>query len=253
MQYIFQGHLGKLMRPSERKSNQIRKLEIETNVLNSAEGSCMIRLGDTHVICSASLEEGVPRFLRGKGSGWITAEYGMLPRSTHDRMKREAAQGKQGGRTQEIQRLIGRSLRAAVDLKLLGERQIIIDCDVINADGGTRTAAITGSYVALYLAFRNMLGTRLLRTNPMKMQVAAISSGIYKGEAVVDLDYIEDSAAEVDANFVFASDGRLIEVQACAEQEPFSEEQFAQMLKLAKQGAGEMMAAQNQALLSLGG
>lgn len=239
------------MRPSERKHGQIRKLEIETDVLNSAEGSCMIRLGNTHVICSASLEDGVPRFLRGKNSGWITAEYGMLPRSTHERMKREAAQGKQGGRTQEIQRLIGRSLRTAVDLKALGERQIIVDCDVINADGSTRTAAITGSYVALYLAFRNMMGRRILKVNPMRMQVAAISCGIYKGEAVVDLDYAEDSEAEVDANFVFASDGRLIEIQGCAEKEPFSEEQFAQMLKLAKVGAGKLMTAQNHVLLGL--
>lgn len=211
----------------------------------------MIRLGGTHVICSASLDDGVPRFLRGQNSGWITAEYGMLPRSTSERMKREAAQGKQGGRTQEIQRLIGRSLRAAVDLKALGERQILIDCDVINADGGTRTAAITGAYVALYLAFRDMIGKRILRVNPMKLQVAAISCGVYKDKAICDLDYPEDSDAEVDANFVFSSDGRIIEVQGSAEKEPFSEEQFAEMLQLAKQGAGDLFAAQNKALLGL--
>jgi ribonuclease PH len=239
------------MRPSGRKPSQIRELSIETGVLNSAEGSCMIRLGGTHVICSASLDDGVPRFLRGQNSGWITAEYGMLPRSTSERMKREAAQGKQGGRTQEIQRLIGRSLRAAVDLKALGEKQILIDCDVINADGGTRTAAITGAYVALYLAFRDMIGKRILRVNPMKLQVAAISCGVYKDKAICDLDYPEDSDAEVDANFVFSSDGRIIEVQGSAEKEPFSEEQFAEMLQLAKQGVGDLFAAQNKALLGL--
>jgi ribonuclease PH len=197
------------------------------------------------------LDDGVPRFLRGQNHGWITAEYGMLPRSTSQRMKREAAQGKQGGRTQEIQRLIGRSLRAAVDLKALGERQILIDCDVINADGGTRTAAITGAYVALSLAFRDMVGKRILRANPMKLQVAAISCGIYKGEAIADLDYLEDSDADVDANFVFSSDGRIIEVQGAAEKEPFSEEEFAEMLQLAKKGASDLFAAQNQALLGL--
>ncbi len=239
------------MRISGRKPSQIRELTIETNVLNHAEGSCMIKLGNTHVICSATLEDGVPRFLRGQNHGWVTAEYGMLPRSTSGRMKREASQGKQGGRTHEIQRLIGRSLRAAVDLKALGERQILIDCDVINADGGTRTAAITGSYVALYLAFKDMMRKRIIKTNPMKLQIAAISCGIYKGQPIVDLDYPEDSDADVDANFVLASDGRMIEVQGSAEKEPFSDEQFVEMLSLAKQGASTLMAYQNKVLLGL--
>lgn len=191
------------MRPSKRKNNQLRKILIEPNVLNHAEGSCIIKFGNTHVICSASFDDTVPRFLKGQNKGWATAEYGMLPRSTNQRMRRESSNGKQGGRTLEIQRLIGRSMRAAIDLNLLGERQILIDCDVINADGGTRTAAITGSYVALHLAIRNLMDRKILRKNPLTSQIAAISCGIYNGETIVDLDYDEDSTAEVDANFVF--------------------------------------------------
>ncbi len=239
------------MRPSKRKNDQLREIIVETNVLNHAEGSCMIKFGNTHVICSASLDEYVPPFLKGKGQGWITAEYGMLPRSTNQRMRRESAQGKQSGRTQEIQRLIGRSLRTAVDLKVLGERQILIDCDVINADGGTRTAAITGSYIALHLAVSKLLDRRIIRNNPIILQVAAISCGVRNGEVVVDLDYDEDSDAEVDANFVFASSGKIIEIQGTAEKEPFSEESFLEMLKLAKKATSELFLMQNKILLGL--
>ena len=177
------------MRPSGRKFNQLREISIEPSILKHAEGSCIVKFGNTHVICSASIDESVPRFLKGRGNGWVTAEYGMLPRSTKERMQRESSSGKQGGRTLEIQRLIGRSMRAAVDLKVLGERQIYIDCDVVNADGGTRTAAITGSYVALHLAIRTMMDKKIIRTNPLIAQVAAISCGIYKGKAVLDLYY----------------------------------------------------------------
>ncbi len=239
------------MRPSKRKNDELRQVIIETNFLNNAEGSCMIKFGNTHIICSASIDETVPGFLRGKNQGWLTAEYGMLPRSTHQRMKREATQGKASGRTQEIQRLIGRSLRAVVDLKTLGERQILIDCDVINADGGTRTAAITGSYIALYLAIQNLASKKLLKSNPIISQVAAISCGIRNNEVILDLDYVEDSDAEVDANFVFSSSGKLIEIQGSAEKEPFSEEQFFEMLQIAKKGASELFALQNKALLKI--
>lgn len=239
------------MRPSKRKNDELRQVIIETNFLNNAEGSCMIKFGSTHIICSASIDETVPGFLRGKNQGWLTAEYGMLPRSTHQRMKREATQGKASGRTQEIQRLIGRSLRAVVDLKTLGERQILIDCDVINADGGTRTAAITGSYIALYLAIQNLASKKLLKSNPIISQVAAISCGIRNNEVILDLDYVEDSDAAVDANFVFSSSGKLIEIQGSAEKEPFSEEQFFEMLKIAKKGASELFALQNKALLKI--
>jgi ribonuclease PH len=237
------------MRPSKRKPNQIRDISIETGILRHAEGSCIIKFGNTHVICSASFDEEVPRFLRGKNSGWVTAEYGMLPRSTGQRMRREASSGGQSGRTYEIQRLIGRSMRAAVDLKALGERQILIDCDVINADGGTRTAAITGSYVALALAIRQAIDTRLIRANPLKSQIAAISCGIYNGEVVTDLDYIEDSNAEVDANFVFNSNGNMIEVQGTGESGDFSEAQFIEMMKLAKDSAEQLFAIQTKSLL----
>lgn len=239
------------MRPSKRKNNELREVTIETNVLKNSEGSCLIKFGNTHVICSATVEESLPPFLRGKNQGWITAEYGMLPRSTNERMKRESSQGKQSGRTQEIQRLIGRSVRAIIDLKKLGERQILIDCDVINADGGTRTASITGAYVALYLAIAQLMNKRLIKENPLTSQVAAISCGIRKDTAILDLDYIEDSDAEVDANFVFGSDGNLIEIQGTAEQKRFSEEQFIEMLRLAKLGATELFAIQNKAILSL--
>ena len=240
------------MRPSGRKFNQLRDITIETGVLlNNPHGSCMIKIGNTHVICSATVDENVPRFLRNQGQGWVTAEYGMLPASTNSRIKREAAQGKIGGRTQEIQRLIGRSLRAAIDLKALGERQILIDCDVINADGGTRTASITGSYVALHLALSNLVKQRVLKVNPLTTQIAAISCGIYKDHAIVDLDYPEDSDAEVDANFVFTSNGDLVEIQGSAEGSPFSPAQLNEMMELAKAASEKLFAAQNKALLGL--
>ncbi len=237
------------MRPSGRKFNQLREISIETSILKYAEGSCLVKFGNTHVMCSASLDDSVPRFLKGRGNGWITAEYGMLPRSTKDRMNREASNGKQGGRTLEIQRLIGRSMRAAVDLKALGERQIYIDCDVINADGGTRTAAITGSYIALNLAIRLMMEKKIIRANPLITQVAAISCGIYKDNAVIDLDYAEDSNAEVDANFVFNQKGNLIEIQGTGEESDFTTEQLLEMLKLASEGCSELFRLQNQVLL----
>ena len=237
------------MRPSGRKFNQLREISIEPSTLKYAEGSCLVKFGNTHVMCSASLDDSVPRFLKGKGNGWITAEYGMLPRSTKDRMNREASNGKQGGRTLEIQRLIGRSMRAALDLKALGERQIYIDCDVINADGGTRTAAITGSYIALHLAIRFMMEKKIIKTNPLITQVAAISCGIYKGRAVIDLDYAEDSTAEVDANFVFNQKGNLIEIQGPGEESDFTTEQLLEMLKIASEGCRELFRLQNQVLL----
>ncbi len=237
------------MRPSKRTPQQMREVSIETNILNHAEGSCLIKFGNTHVICSASLDESVPRFLRHTGSGWVSAEYSMLPRSTGTRMQRESSRGKQGGRTLEIQRLIGRSMRAAIDLKSLGERQILIDCDVINADGGTRTAAITGSYIALHLCIRKMLDNKIIRKNPLISQIAAISCGIYKGQAVSDLDYAEDSEAEVDANFVFNQKGNLIEIQGTGEESDFTTDQLMQMLELAKKSASELFAEQNKILM----
>jgi ribonuclease PH len=239
------------MRPSKRKPNQLRAISIEPGILDHAEGSCVIKYGNTHVICSASLDESVPRFLKGKNSGWITAEYGMLPRSTNQRMRREASNGKQSGRTLEIQRLIGRAMRAAVDMKILGERQILIDCDVINADGGTRTAAITGSYVALHLAIRSLIDRKILGDNPLTSQIAAISCGIYKGVAVVDLDYAEDSTAEVDANFVFNQKGNLIEIQGTGEESDFTTKQLLEMLELASDAAADLFKLQNQVLLDL--
>lgn len=238
-----------MFRPSKRKNNQTREISIEKNILHNADGSCLIKFGNTQVICSASIENSVPRFLKGKNTGWITAEYGMLPRSTEQRMQREATKGSQGGRTQEIQRLIGRSLRSMINLKFLGERQIIIDCDVINADGGTRTAAITGSYVALHLAIRSLLDKKIIKNNPLKCQIAAISCGIYQGQAIVDLDYIEDSNAEVDANFVFSSTGNIIEVQATGEKSDFNQQQFIDMLTLAQEAASKLFQIQNQVLL----
>ncbi|WP_395476314.1 ribonuclease PH [Rickettsia endosymbiont of Pantilius tunicatus] len=239
------------MRQSGRKSNQLRPISLELSPLINAEGSCLIKIGNTHVMCSASYDTTVPPFLRNQNRGWITAEYSMLPGSTSQRNKREAVQGKQSGRTQEIQRLIGRTMRLIIDLQKLGERQITIDCDVINADGGTRTAAITGSYVALHLAIRSLMKKRILKINPLINQVAAVSCGIYKGQPILDLDYLEDSDAEVDSNFVFAGNGNLIEIQGTAEKKPFSEEQFLEMLKLAKAGASELFKLQNQVLLNL--
>jgi ribonuclease PH len=239
------------MRQSKRQNDQMREVVIEPNFIRQAEGSCLIKFGETHVVCSASVDDRVPRFLKGQNSGWVTAEYGMLPRSTGSRMDRESAQGRQSGRTQEIQRLIGRSMRSAVDLKLLGERQIVIDCDVINADGGTRTAAITGGYIALHLAVRTLLDRKVIRTNPLKTQIAAISCGVYKGEAMTDLDYFEDSRAEVDANFVFNSSGNMVEVQGTGEAGDFSEDKFIEMIKLAKKSVSELFQIQNHVLLKL--
>jgi ribonuclease PH len=239
------------MRLSDRKLNQVRPVTLELGVALNAEGSCLIKMGNTHVLCTASVEESIPPFLRGQGQGWITAEYGLLPRSTHTRAKREAASGKQSARTQEIQRLISRSLRSVIDLKLLGERQIIIDCDVLNADGGTRTASITGSYVALHLAISHLISKRFIKHNPLVSQVAAVSCGIHNGTVLTDLDYAEDSTAEVDANFVFSSNGQLVEVQGTAEKGTFSEEQFMNMLKAAKQATSELFLIQNKALLNL--
>ncbi len=238
-------------RVSGRKNTQLRPITIETSVLNHAEGSCLIKCGNTHIICSATFENNVPRFLKGQNHGWITAEYGMLPRCTAERIKREAKSGKVSGRTQEIERLIGRALRAAVNLKALGERQIVIDCDVINADGGTRTAAITGSYVALHLAISKLMSKRTLSINPLLAQVAAISCGIYNNQTMIDLDYSEDSDAEVDANFVFNSDGKIIEIQAAAEKNAFTTEQLSSMITLAQSNVMELFKIQNKALLNI--
>ncbi|HEY8568580.1 ribonuclease PH [Microbulbifer sp.] len=237
-----------MQRPSGRKPEQLRDVRITRHYTRHAEGSVLVEFGDTKVLCNASVEADIPRFLRGKGSGWITAEYGMLPRSTGSRMGREAARGKQGGRTVEIQRLIGRSLRAAVDLKLLGEHQITIDCDVIQADGGTRTASITGACVALVDALRYMQREKMIDTDPLKNMVAAISVGIYQGVPVLDLDYPEDSNADTDMNLVMAEDGGMIEVQGTAEGAPFTEQQFAEMLALGKAGINELIELQKKAL-----
>lgn len=236
------------MRPSGRQPDQLRDISIEIGVSRYAEGSCLVRFGNTQVRCTASVEENVPPFLRNSGKGWVTAEYGMLPRSTHSRMGREAARGKQSGRTQEIQRLIGRSLRSVVDLKALGERQVIIDCDVIEADGGTRTAAITGGFVTLYQALRQLEVEGTIKRIPLSDHVAAVSCGIYKGTPVLDLDYDEDSAAEVDANFVMTGDGKLIEIQGTAEAAPFSVGEFETLMKLAQDGAAQLVEAQCRAL-----
>lgn len=232
------------MRPSNRQPDQIRPVTLERGFSKHAEGSCLIKFGDTHVLCTASLEERVPPWLRGGGRGWVTAEYGMLPRSTGGRMRREASAGKQSGRTQEIQRLIGRSLRAVVDMEKLGERQISIDCDVIQADGGTRTASITGAWVALHDCIAWMKARDMLTEDPLIDQVAAISCGIYKGEPVCDLDYIEDSEADTDANFVMTGGGGIVEIQGTAEGTPFSEENFAELMRLAKQGISELVSLQ---------
>jgi ribonuclease PH len=226
----------------------MRRVTLEPSALKHAEGSCLVTFGDTKVLCSASVENAPPPFLRGSGRGWVTAEYGMLPRATTDRTRREAAAGKQSGRTQEIQRLIGRSLRAVTDMALLGERQIIIDCDVLEADGGTRTASITGGFVALYQALSFLTASGLLAQLPVKDHVAAVSCGIIGGVPVLDLDYPEDSTAETDANFVITGTGGLVEVQGTAEGKPFSEEHLAEMLRLAKKGTDELIALQKRAL-----
>ena len=235
------------MRPSGRNLSQMRPISIETGVMAHAEGSCLIRVGNTHVLCTASLEETPPRFLKGTGLGWVTAEYGMLPRATNTRNRREAAQGKQSGRTQEIQRLIGRSLRAGVDRSALGERQITIDCDVIQADGGTRCASITGGWVALRLAVNKLLKAGAITSDPIMDHVAAVSCGLYAGQAVLDLDYAEDSEAGTDGNFVLTGAGRLIEVQMSAEGATFSRDQMGQLLDLAEGGMAELVAAQKAA------
>jgi ribonuclease PH len=237
-----------MTRPSGRNADQLRAVSIETNVSKYAEGSCLIKFGDTHVLCTASAEDKTPPWLKGKGQGWVTAEYGMLPRSTHQRMDREAAKGGQSGRTQEIQRLIARSLRSVVDLKALGEMQIKVDCDVIQADGGTRTAAITGGYVALALAIKHLIRIGALTKNPLRENVAAVSCGIYNGVSVLDLDYAEDSNAQADSNFVMTSNGGLVEVQATAEGEPFLPEQFDALMALARKGIAELVVVQNEAL-----
>ena len=236
------------MRPSGRQLDELRPVSIETNVTKHAEGSCMIRMGDTHVLCTATLEDRVPSFIKGSGLGWVTAEYGMLPRSTTSRMRREAASGKQGGRTVEIQRLIGRSLRAGVDRVALGERQITIDCDVIQADGGTRCAAITGGGVALRIAVNKLLKTHEIISDPLIQPVAAVSCGIYAGQAVLDLDYPEDSDAGVDGNFIMMSNKQLIEVQMSAEGSTYSRDQMMQLLNLAEKGVAELVTAQADAL-----
>jgi len=237
------------MRPSGRRTDQMRKVSFERNFSKHAEGSCFVRFGDTHVLCTASLEDKVPAWLRNGGKGWITAEYGMLPRATGERMKREAATGKQSGRTQEIQRLIGRSLRAVVDLPALGERQISIDCDVIQADGGTRTASITGAWIALHDCLKWMEARNMIRAERvLKDHVAAISCGIFANQPVIDLDYLEDSAAETDANFVMTGSGGLVEIQGTAEGKPFSEEEFATLMRLAKNGIAELVDLQKQAI-----
>jgi ribonuclease PH len=235
------------MRPSERLADALRTVTIETGVNRYAEGSCLIGFGHTKVLVTASLEEGVPGFLRGKGQGWVTAEYGMLPRATHTRGRREAAQGKQSGRTQEIQRLIGRSLRAVVDMKALGERQISLDCDVIQADGGTRTASVTGAWIALRLATKYLLDEGVITTDPILDQVAAISCGVFNGTPVLDLDYEEDSNAEADANFVLTGKGDIVEIQATGEKRGFSEGEFESLFSLARKGIGELCILQREA------
>ncbi len=236
------------MRPSNRAADEMRHVRLTRNYTMHAEGSVLVEFGNTKVLCNASVEERVPGFLRGHEQGWVTAEYGMLPRSTSERMGREAARGRQGGRTLEIQRLIGRSLRAVVDLKKLGERTITIDCDVIQADGGTRTASITGGYVALADAISHLIEKGQLKENPLTGQVASVSVGIYKGTPVLDLDYPEDSNAETDMNVVMTDSGQFIEIQGTAEGHPFSEEEMNAMLALAKKGIAELTAAQQQVL-----
>ena len=236
------------MRPSGRAPDQLRPVSLEPGFSRHAEGSCLVRFGDTHVLCTASVDEKVPPWMRNTQRGWVTAEYGMLPRSTHTRTDREAARGKQSGRTQEIQRLIGRALRAVVNLPAMGERQINIDCDVLQADGGTRTASITGSWVALHFAFERLIKEGKLAVSPITGQVAAISCGLWEGTPVLDLDYPEDSTAQADANFVLTGDGGIVEVQGTAEEKPFTEAEFLNLLSLAKKGVGELARLQRLAI-----
>ena len=236
------------MRPSGRAPDELRAITMEPGFAKHAEGSCLVKFGDTHVLCTASLEDRTPPWLRDSGRGWVTAEYGMLPRSTHQRTDREAARGKQSGRTQEIQRLIGRALRAVVDPTGFGERQIRLDCDVLQADGGTRTAAISGAYVALHQCFSTMLADRLIERMPLTDAVGAVSCGIFEGTAVLDLDYPEDSAAATDANFVMTAGGGIVEVQGTAEEAPFSEEELLRLLRLARIGCDEIFAVQRRVL-----
>ena len=236
------------MRLYGRARDALREVTLETNVTRYAEGSCLARFGNTHVLCTASVEENVPPWMRGSGKGWVTAEYGMLPRSAHSRMRREATAGKQSGRTQEIQRLIGRSLRAVIDLKALGERQITVDCDVIQADGGTRTAAITGAWVALKMATGYLIEEGVLKSDPVFGQLAAISCGVIDGETRLDLEYEEDSTAETDANFVLTADGGIVEIQATAEDKPMPEEHFTELFSLAKAGIADLAKIQRAAL-----
>lgn len=237
-----------MSRPSSRQANQMRAVSLIPHAAKYAEGSCLVKFGDTHVLCTASVDEKVPSFLRNTGLGWVTAEYGMLPRATHERTDREAAKGKQSGRTQEIQRLIGRALRAVVDRKKMGEIQIKIDCDVLQADGGTRTASITGGYVALALALRHLQKTGKITENPLIDSIAAVSCGLYQGISVLDLDYAEDSNAEADSNFVLTGRGGIVEIQGTAEQTSFSEAQFNELLRLAQKGIAELTVLQKQAL-----
>jgi len=237
------------MRPSGRAPDALRPVSLQVNPIRHAEGSCFVKFGHTHVLCTASVEARVPPFLRNSGQGWVTAEYGMLPRSTHTRTEREAARGKQSGRTQEIQRLIGRSLRSVVDLKAMGEMTVTLDCDVIQADGGTRTAAITGAWVALSLAFRKVVKNGVLAASPVRGQVAAVSCGLFKGTPVLDLDYAEDSEAEADGNFVLTADGGLVEVQATAEKRPMRPEEVDALMALAKLGCAALFKAQQEALV----
>jgi ribonuclease PH len=237
-----------MTRPSGRNANQLREIEMITGFSKHAEGSCLVKFGNTHVLCTATIEEKVPGWMKNTGKGWVTAEYGMLPRSTHSRMDREAAKGKQSGRTQEIQRLVGRALRAVVDMQGLGERQIKIDCDVLQADGGTRTASVTGGYVALTQALQHLVKLGLIPKIPLTDSVAAISCGIHEGKAVLDLDYEEDSAADTDANFVITGKGGIVEIQGTAEKDPFSQEQFLELLDLARAGCTDLKAIQEKAL-----
>ena len=237
-----------MKRPSGRANDQMRDVSLELNINKYAEGSCLVKFGDTHVLCMASVEERVPGWMRDSGRGWVTAEYGMLPRSTNSRIDREAARGKQSGRTQEIQRLIGRSLRAVTDSEKFGEIQVKVDCDVIQADGGTRTASITGGYVALYAALQKLVGLGMIESVPLTDHVAAISCGLYQGTAVLDLDYDEDSAAQADANFVFTGKGGIVEIQSTAEEFAFSEQQFNELMLLAKDGIQQLVILQRQTL-----
>jgi len=237
-----------MTRPSGRAADQLRDVSFELGFSKYAEGSCLVKFGDTHVLCTATVEEKVPGWMRGSGEGWVTAEYGMLPRSTHERMRREASSGKQSGRTQEIQRLIGRSLRAVTDLKAMGEMQVRVDCDVLQADGGTRTASITGAYVAMYAAFQKVVEEGKLDVIPLVGEVAAVSCGIFDGDAVLDLDYDEDSNAQADTNFVLTGNGGIVEIQGTAEEDPFSRDQFIQLMDLAQKGVEELATLQRQAL-----